>query len=161
MSDKLYQTRVKEVMSRDLVTVNAIATVHEALELMAENKVAALPVVDKQGRCVGILSTSDLVEVTRDVDAGISELETTDELFLGAFIDKLGDAVGHKSVTELMTDTVVSVRPDTLLFDAAARMLRDHIHQLPVLNDQDRLVGIISTTDILTAFVECAPKTPA
>ncbi len=40
---------------------------------------AALPVVDRTGRCIGILSSSDLVDVTRDMDAGLSELEKTDE----------------------------------------------------------------------------------
>ena len=46
----VYEKRVKEVMSRDLVTIDAKDSVHEALQLMAENKVAALPVVDRQGR---------------------------------------------------------------------------------------------------------------
>ena len=68
MSD-VYEKRVKDVMSRDLVTIDAKDSVHEALQLMAENKVAALPVVDRQGRCVGIISTSDLVDVTRDLEA--------------------------------------------------------------------------------------------
>jgi CBS domain-containing protein len=159
MSNNVYEKRVKDVMSRDLVTIDAKESVHDALTVMAENKVAALPVLDRGGRCVGILSMSDLVEVTQDVDAGLSELERTDQVSWGNYIEKLGDHVGHQNVMELMSENVVSVEPDALLSEAASRMLRDHIHQLPVIDDKERLIGIISTTDILNAFVECAAKT--
>ena len=157
MASDVYEKRTKDVMSRHVVTIDAKDSVHDALQLMAENKVAALPVVDRQGRCVGILSTSDLVEVTRDVDAGLNELEKTDEPLWGAFLDKLGDNVGHQSVMDLMSDAVVSIGPDARLFEAASRMLRDHVHRLPVVGENERLLGIVSMTDILVAFVECAP----
>ena len=93
----------------------------------------------------------------RDVDAGLSELEKTEEPLWGAYLDKLGDHVGHQSVMELMSNAVVSVGPEAPLFEAASRMLREHVHRLPVVDDNERLLGILSTTDILAAFVECAP----
>ena len=157
MSKSVYEKRVKEVMSRDLVTIDAKASVHEGLQLMAENKVAALPVVDRQGKCIGFLSSSDLVEVTREVDASLYELEATDVSLLGVYLEKLGDHVGHQSVMDLMSESVVSVGPDAPLFDAASRMLREHVHRLPVLDKSSHLLGILSMTDILRAFVECAP----
>ena len=51
MSHDVYEKRVSDVMSRKPVTIHAGDSVHEALQLMGENKVAALPVVDRQGRC--------------------------------------------------------------------------------------------------------------
>ena len=160
MKNDVYEKRVKEVMSRDLVTIEAKDSVHEGIQLMAENKVAALPVVDRQGKCIGFLSSSDLVEVTREVDASLYELEATDESLLGAYLGKLGDHVGHQSVMDLMSESVVSVGPDAPLFDAASQMLREHVHRLPVLDESQQLLGIVSMTDILRAYVECAP-TPA
>jgi CBS domain-containing protein len=157
MASDVYEKRAKDVMSRHVVTIDAKDSVHDALQLMAENKVAALPVVDRQERCIGMLSTSDLVEVTRDVDAGLSEMEKTDEPLWSAYLGKLGDHVGHQNVMELMSDAVVSVGPEAPLFEAASRMLREHVHRLPVVGDNERLLGIVSTTDILAAFVECAP----
>jgi len=159
MSNDIYGKRTKDVMSRDVVTINAGDSVHDALQLMAENKVTALPVVDHQGRCIGMLSTSDLIEVTRDVDAGLSELENTVEPLWGVYLDKLGEHVGHQTVAELMSDTVASAGPDALLFEAASRMLREHIHRLPIVGDHGRLLGIVSSMDILAALVECAPVT--
>ena len=157
MSTNVYEKRVKEVMSRDLVTIDARDSVHDAIELMAENKVAALPVVDRQGKCIGFLSSSDLVEVTREVDAGLSELEGSDQTLWGAYLDKLGDHVGHQNVIDLMSEEVVAIDADAPLFDAASKMLREHVHRLPVLNSKGVLLGIVSMTDILRAFVDSAP----
>lgn len=157
MSDDVYAKRVRDVMVRDVVTIDAKDTVHDALQLMAEDKVAALPVVDRQGRCIGILSTSDLVEMTRDVDAGLTQLEETDETYWGAYIEKLGDNIGHQRVLEVMSESVVSTSPDSRLADAAGHMLRERVHRLPVVDKKDRLLGIVSMTDIMRVFVECAP----
>ncbi len=150
----VYEQRVKDVMSRDVVTIDANESIHDALQLMAENKVAALPVVDRQGRCVGIISASDLVDVTRDLEAGIDELGQTDELFFGLIIDKIADGISHQTVLDLMSEVVISANPEEFLTEAASRILRDRVHRLPVVDDADQLVGIISTTDILAAFVE-------
>lgn len=156
MSDNVYETRVKDVMSGDVVTIDAGESVHDALQLMAENKVGALPVIDRQDRCIGILSTSDLVEVTRDLEAGLDELEKTDELLFGHVIETIGDGIGHQSVMDVMSENVVFTHPDDLVSKAAGRMLEQRIHRMPVVGDNQRLVGIVSTTDILAAFVKGA-----
>lgn len=158
MAKTLYDVRVKDVMSRHVITINAQDLVHEAMELMIENKVHALPVVDNHDRCVGILSTSDFVDVTYDLDSGLDTIDHSSEVWWGAFIKNISNHVGHQSVTDLMTEDVVSVTPDTLLFAAASAMLRDHIHRLPVVDGKSKLLGIVSTTDMLKAFVDNAPQ---
>jgi len=157
VSDQLYRRRVKEVMSRDVVTIDAKDGIHDALDLMVENKVSALPVVDQQGRCVGILSTSDFVDVAYELDEGMNEVEHQSEIWWNMFINNVSQNVGQQSVMDLMTENVVAVGPDELLVRAAGIMLRERVHRLPVLNDQKRLFGIISTTDVLKAFVDCSP----
>ena len=162
MNNGVYDKRAKDVMCRHLVTIDVKDSVHEALQLMAENKVATLPVVDHKGRCVGIVSTSDLVEVTRTLDAGLADLENSSEpLLWGQYLERLGDNVGHQSVSDLMSDSVVSIGPDTPVYDVAGHMLREHIHRLPVIDAEGHLLGIVSMTDILSAFVECAPAKKA
>ena len=157
MAGSVYERGVKDVMSRELVTIDAKDSVHDALQLMAENKVSALPVVDREGHCVGLLSTSDLVEVTRDLEEGLNELERVDELLFGHFISKVGDGISHQLVVDLMSENVVSGTPDETLAAAASQMLRERIHRLPIVSN-GRLVGILSTTDILEAFVEGAAQ---
>jgi CBS domain-containing protein len=158
MHRQLYQRRVKDVMSKDVVTVNAPDTVHDALEAMLENKVSALPVVDHHGRCVGMLSAHDFVDVTYDLDEGFHAMEHESELWWGLLVRNLSQNVGQQSVTDLMTEDVVSVGPETPLAQAAGEMLRARVHRLPVVDAEGRVLGIISMSDVLRAFVECAPK---
>lgn len=157
MSSQLYQQRVKEVMSKHVVTIYAKDTVHDALERMMENKVSTLPVLDQQGCCVGILSTSDFVDVSHELDETLSGREHESEVWWSLFVRNISQNVGGHNVMELVTEDVIAVGPDELLVEAAGTMLREKIHRLPVLDDKRRLLGIISTTDVLRAFVNASP----
>ncbi len=63
----------------------------------------------------------------------------------------------RRKVEELMSNTVAAVGPETSLTETAQTMLRHRVHRLPVLDEQQRVLGIISTMDILSAFVDGAP----
>ena len=154
----IYSKRVKDVMSRDVVSVHADENLHTALELMAENRIAALPVVDRRDHCVGILSTSDLVDVARGVDDNLEQLNQTDGIARGWMVDELVDSLGHEKIVSLMSERVATVGQETLLANAAREMLRNRVHRLPVLDQSERLVGIVSTRDLLEAFASGAPN---
>ncbi len=83
MANQLFQRRVRDVMRKHVVTVNAQDTVHDALELMLENKVSALPVVDHRGHCVGVLSSRDFVDLTHDLDEDFHEASHESEVWWG------------------------------------------------------------------------------
>ena len=68
MSRDPLKIRARELMSKDVVTVYPHDKIHEALQLIVENRVYALPVVDRRDRCIGVLSCSDLIELTREFD---------------------------------------------------------------------------------------------
>lgn len=157
MGESIYEKRVKDIMSRDLVTLNAEDTVHEALTLMGENRVSALPVIDRRNHCVGILSTSDLVDMTRDVDDDLHQLDFVDPSNQRYLVGKLADSLGHEKVQSYMSESVTSVSIETPIARAARDMLRDRVHHLPVLDHHERLIGIISTMDILCEFADGAP----
>jgi CBS domain-containing protein len=158
VSNELYQRRVKDVMSKHVVTITAKDTVHDALESMMENKVSTLPVIDQAGHCVGILSTSDFVDVSHDLEAGLNDIEHESELWWSLYVRNLSQKAGHRNVMELMTEDVIATGPEALLVRAAETMLRERIHRLPVLDDEQRLLGILSTTDVLRAFVDASPE---
>lgn len=158
MSESVYTKRVKEFVSRDTVTLNADDTIHEALELMGENRVSALPVVDKQNRCIGILSASDLVDLTRETEQDLGELDFVDLSTKRFLVDKLAHSLGNEKVQSFMSESVVTVGMESLIGRAAQEMLRNQIHHLPVVDNDTRLIGIISTMDILGEFADCAPE---
>ena len=120
---------VRNRMSRPAVTVRQDADFQKALALMQEKKLRRLPVVDDDGRLVGIVVERDLLV------AAMRYLQSRVEI---------GD---------VMTRNVVSVGPDTDLNDVARTMLERKIGGLPVVED-GRLVGIITESDIFKRFVE-------
>jgi CBS-domain-containing membrane protein len=156
MESNIYKRKVKDIMSRDVVTISAGDTVHEALQLMGENRVSALPVVNSHEQCVGILSTSDLVDMTRDVDDDLYQLDMVDPTSRRFLLDKLAHSMGNETVQSFMSETVATIDADASLVKATREMLRNRVHHLPVVDEHERLVGIISTMDVLAEFADGA-----
>ncbi len=157
MNSNIYKHRVKDIMSRDVVTITAQDTIHEALTLMGENRVSALPVVDRKNHCVGIISTSDLVDMTRDVDDDLYHLDMVDPTSRRFLLDKLAHSMGSETVQSFMSESVTTIDEEATLAKATRELLRNRVHHLPVVDAHDQLIGIISTIDILSEFADGAP----
>jgi CBS domain-containing protein len=125
---------------------------------MGENRVSALPVVDNHNKCVGILSTSDLVDMTRDVDDDLYQLDMVDPTSRRFLLDKLTHNLGGETVQSFMSEGVATISSDATIGKAAQQMLRNRVHHLPVVDFHDHLVGIISTMDVLAEFADAAPE---
>ena len=73
-------------------------------------------------------------------------------------IEKLSrNDLGQQKISQRMTASVASISPEVTLTAAASEMLRHRVHHMPVLDEHQRLLGIVSTMDVLSAFVEGAP----
>jgi CBS domain-containing protein len=147
---------VRDIMDTDPVTVRPDDDVETALRLMREHELPGLPVVDDSGRCVGIVTESDLVIVDdegRDLHiphyielmGGIIFLEP-----LRDFETRLKKAIASK-VRDLMTPDPIAVEPDTSVQEAG-RIIVDRGHnRLPVV-EHGRLVGVVTRVDVLDAL---------
>jgi len=131
--------RVAEVMTGPLVTIQHDTTVAAAWAIMRERGVRHLPVLDGHRRLLGMLTDHDLrrVVLERCQEEGPEQLRAR---------------LAGLRVDEIMTWAVVTVTPDRDLRDAA-RMMRDYVvGALPVV-DADRVVGIVTATDVIQAVV--------
>ncbi|HEX9821883.1 MAG TPA: CBS domain-containing protein [Methylomirabilota bacterium] len=129
---------VRDWMKRRPVVVRADAPVAVAADLLRAGKIRHLPVVDRTGRLIGIVTDRDLRQLVFDpvVQEALGETAV---------------ALSGLEVREVMTWGVVSVRPDTDL-RAAARLMRERkIGALPVV-EGGIVVGILSEIDVLAAF---------
>jgi len=124
-------------MKRALVTVTAGATLEEAARLLKAHRIHHLPVVEEGNRLLGIVSDTDL----RNATLG--------GMFGGA---DGGDSGRPVTVGEIMTRDVVTLRPGDTLDDAMLVLTHERIGALPVV-EGDRLVGIVTKADILTALL--------
>ena len=131
---------VKDRMSRHPITVTTDVRIDEALKMMRDNKIRRLPVVDKNGRLVGIVSEMDLLYASPSPATSLSVYEIH---YLMARI----------TVQDVMTKEVISVEEDTPLEEAARIMVDNKIGGLPVVRN-DTLVGIITETDLFKIFLE-------
>jgi CBS-domain-containing membrane protein len=138
---------VAEVMTTDVVTVDALAPFKEIVRLMQEHRVSALPVVDADGVLVGIVSEGDLI-LKED-----PELAGGGHRFEGRRRSSARSKAAGMRAYELMTTPVLSVAPEAPLGEAARRMHRAEVKRLPVLDADGHLVGIVSRADLLRVFL--------
>jgi acetoin utilization protein AcuB len=124
--------RVAEIMSPNPKSIRATDTIADAIVLLADYHVTGVPVVEDHGRLVGVLSNSDILEaIAEHADRG-----ERDQL------------LEETTVNEIMTPRPQTIAPDALVGDAARRMLYLEVHRLFV-EDEGRLVGVVSTTDLV------------
>lgn len=131
---------VKDRMSKPPITIRENVGVEEALRLMHSENVRRLPVVDKHGKMLGIVSELDLLKVSPSPATSLSVYEIP---YLMAKI----------KMKDVMTKDVITVTEDTPLEEAARVMADNKIGGLPVMRD-DKLVGIITETDLFKIFLE-------
>lgn len=130
--------RVSDCMTRGVVTVYPEALARGAADMMRTRRLRHLPVVDHGGRLVGIVTDRDLRQVVFDP----------------AIQERAGDlaaALKALRIRDVMTWGVVTVAPSMEIREAARRMRERKIGALPVV-DGERLVGILTETDVLRAL---------
>jgi CBS domain-containing protein len=124
-------TRVQDVMTIEVVVAHPTTPIKQVADLLAGHGLSALPVIDGQGRVLGVVSETDL------------------------FGDSQRPAGGPVATTagEVMTSPAVTVSPHATLTEAARRMQADGLKRLPVVAGSGRLIGIVSRADLLRPLV--------
>jgi CBS domain-containing protein len=146
---------VRDIMDTSPVTVSPDASVEEVVSTLREHELPGVPVVDADGRCVGIVTEADLVLPD---DQGDLHIPHYVNLFggtvflepLGRFEQRLRKAFASKA-TDMMTSDLDTVAPDTTVQDAARLIHRSGHNRLPVVED-GRLVGVVTRVDVLGAL---------
>jgi acetoin utilization protein AcuB len=129
---------VRRWMREPVLTIGADASVREATTVMRERGVRHLPVLDAGGKLVGIVTDRDLRQIVLDVA-------------IGRFAEDV-DGLKDLRVREVMTWGVVTVTPATHLREAARVMREQRIGSLPVVDDEARVVGILTERDLVDAL---------
>lgn len=144
-------TPVSAVMSRDVVTLRPDQSVEEAADVLADKHIGAAPVVDADGKLVGLLRDEDLIvsEARLHVPTVISFLGADLVLpsSLHRFEHELKKAAGA-TVAAVMTTEFVTVKPEDDLEDVASLMHDRDVTHVPVV-DGGRLSGIVARGDLV------------
>lgn len=124
--------QVVDLMTTDVITVSTETGIRDAARLMFRNRVSGLPVTSPGGALIGIITEADFLRLEVERQDGATDL---------------GETVG-----EVMSPGVVTTGPETEVYDAAKMMTFQDIKRLPVVDDDSRLLGIISRADIVSVF---------
>lgn len=132
--------RVKDVMTRPAVTFREAMTVGAAVTAMRARKIRHAPVLDAKGALVGIVSDRDLRQVVL-------------EPVLAEEMEPLAQALRTRTVKDVMTWTVITVKPEAEIRQAAGTMHTNKIGALPVV-ERGKVVGMLTGDDVLKTLVE-------
>ncbi len=147
--------KVRDVMTRDVITVSENTTLLEAAKIMATRNISGLPVLTEEGVLAGIVSESDVIRLKRRLHMP-DYIQLLENLINDAHPEDFASEVARVlslPVREFMTKRPVTVKEETSVAEAARLMSEHGFNRLPVLHNR-KLTGIVTRRDLLWAMVK-------
>jgi len=141
--------RVRDLMSKDVITVAPDATLKDVATTLVERGISGMPVCDEAGRVVGVISEADILQKER------GRVERR-----GGPLAWVLDPTHYADVTksqartagEAMTAPAITIAPSSPAAAAARLMVAENVNRLPVVSQDERLLGIVTRADLVRAF---------
>ena len=147
---------VRDIMVKEVIAIQKDASVEELSRLLIENNISGVPVVDSKGKLAGIATEGDLI--IKDSDLHFPRyFKLLDSIIylesLNRFKKNLKKYLGTK-VEDVMTAKVRTVKLATPVSEAANLMIKHNINRLPVMDEQNDMVGIVTRADIVKSMIK-------
>jgi len=145
--------KVKDIMTKDVVTVTKETTVMELAKIFAERHLSSLPVVDQNGELIGIVTETDLVEQDKNlhIPTVISIFDWVIYLESDKKFEKELKKMTGRTVGDIYSADAVTVSPDSSIADVADLLSSRKINALPVV-EGNKLIGIVSRIDLIRSM---------
>ena len=142
----------RDIMTKKVITVSPEMLVSELAETLAGKNIGGVPVVDADGRLVGIVTQNDLVERVQELKLppAINILDFHVYLQIPSHLFRKVEKMLGATVADIMSPKPLTVSPETPVPQIAALMAEQQMHTLPVL-EQGKIVGIIGKMDLVRA----------
>lgn len=146
--------KAKDIMSTSLLTITGDETLKEAIDLLTTHRIGGLPVVDDADNLIGAISVTDIVQFAKSVDekplVNLSRWFSPKTEDLDMFYSKKSrEAMKEARVKEVMNEGVIKAREDEPLNELARMMKRRRTNRLHIVDDQGKIIGIVTRSDIL------------
>lgn len=144
--------KVKEIMTKEVISIKPNDKIRDALSFLFKTKISGLPVIDFQGKLVGMFTEKDI----------LSNILPSYIERVGKFVyeenpksikKKLED-LANLEVSKIMRKDVVTVGEDTSLCEVAHLILTQRVRRIPVLDKERKVVGIVAREDIVKAYIK-------
>jgi CBS domain-containing protein len=140
--------RVEDVMTKEVLTVRAETSLKEAAGLLAQRQISGLPVVDAENHVVGVVSEGDILFKERD-----AERKNRFERWFTLPLPEIMSKLEARTAGEAMSAPAITIEAKRPLAAAATTMIDEGVKRLPVVDQDGKLIGIISRADLVRAFV--------
>jgi CBS domain-containing protein len=145
----------RDIMNREVITVTDESTVKELAQILSLHQISGVPVINNNGKMIGVVTESDLIFQTKKVHIP-TVITILDSVFYLESPEKMGDEMKKMAgikVKDILTSTPITVTETTQLDEIATIMAEKNVHTLPVMNG-DTLVGIIGKKDIIRTLID-------
>ena len=145
--------QARDIMTREVLTVTPETSISDLSKILENRRIGGLPVVDKDGRLLGIITQTDLVERARHLELppAINILDFHFYLQIPSHLIHRVEKMLGTTVGDCMTSNPVTVAPDTPVSRIAALMAKQKMHTIPVL-EGGKIVGVIGKMDLVRAM---------
>ena len=135
---------VRDVMTRNVIHVRDDADITEVTNLLSENRISGLPVVDGGGRVIGVVTEADVLSM-----AGMKKEHAFRDILRHILGEPLPAHTGSKRLRDVMSSPAITTGPESDIRDVALTIDEKRIKRLPVVDEQGKLIGLISRADIV------------
>jgi len=151
----------QDIMTKDVITISKDSTLADLSKLLLKNKISGVPVIDKEGRLVGMATDADIIR---------EDMEPIFPFYFDPLVINYGyieniekyqkDMKEHLEtrIEEVMARRVKTVHKDTPISDVARIIVRNKINRVPVVDENNKLLGIIARSDIIESMVDEADR---
>jgi CBS-domain-containing membrane protein len=150
-SHEFQSLTASDLMSRAVLVIPREMTLRGAARLLSRTHLSGAPVVDCDGHCVGVLSTTDFMRFIEQTEDAARKQGLPAQEFHSASQLVDPEALPLDQVSVYMTADLVTASAATRVTELADRMVHSHIHRLVVIDEDNHPIGIVSSTDILAA----------
>jgi len=146
----------RDIMNKPVITINKDASINELSSLLLKGKISGVPVLDQEGNMVGIVTEGDII--VQDTDLHFPRyFKLLDSIIylesLSKFKENLRKHLATR-VEDIMTREVKTVNETTPINEIANLMTQRNINRVPVVDDNKKLVGIITRADIIKSMIK-------
>lgn len=163
IDNTLYSVSARQLMTPDVLSVSEGWSVTELASFFAEYTLSGAPVISRSGDLVGVVSITDILRYTNNPQYSTEVISqqsfyNTNSGKLSSEIDNL-KIRSERKVSDIMTRKIISVDAEDSLTEVAGMMSRNNIHRIFVTTEEDQIIGIISSMDLIRLIYQAAPKT--
>ncbi len=138
---------VRDVMTKNVIKVKEDADINEVATLLSENRISGLPVVDSEDRVIGMITEADVLAM-----AGMKRGHAFKDIVRHLLGEPLSSPKQSKCLRDVMTSPAITTGPEADIREIALTLDEKRIKRLPVVDEQGKLIGVISRADIVRAI---------